>query len=301
MAKGQIDKYIWLVDTIRRYGRITRKDIDGCWSRSQFGQGSKGIPRRTFCNYREAAENLFNVEIVCDPATFEYYISRDENEHSEGVTDWLLNTAVTNEVLSGSRDVSSKIFVENVPSAREFLAPVIDALRENRRIKFDYKPYTRSRATAGIVFEPYFLKIFRQRWYVTGRHVAENRIKTYALDRVTALNLLAEEFRPDPAFDADDYTRFSFGIVTAAGEPRDIELRVDPLQAKYFRTLPLHHSQQEFVHDDFSIFRYRMRLSPDLVSELLSYGSKIEVTAPQELRVMMAAEIRKTLDKYQPN
>ena len=44
-----------------------------------------------------------------------------------------------------------------------------------------------------------------------------------------------------------------------------------------------------------------MRLSPDLVSELLSYGSKIEVTAPQELRVMMAAEIRKTLDKYQPN
>ncbi len=301
MAKGPLERYIWLVDTIRRYGRITRREIDECWSRSEFGEGTKGLPRRTFCNYREAAENLFNVEIACDPVTFEYYIAGDENAHSGGVTDWLLNSAVTNNVLTGSKDVAAKIFVENVPSARQFLAPVIDALRENRRIRFDYKPYTRSRATTGIVLEPYFLKIFRQRWYVTGRHLSENRVKTYALDRVTSLNLLPEVFRPDPAFDADDYTRYSFGIVTASGEPRDIELRVDPLQAKYFRTLPLHHSQQEFVHDEYSIFRYRMRLSPDLVSELLSYGSRIEVLAPQELRVMLATEMRNALKKYQEN
>lgn len=298
MAKGPVDRYIWLVDTIRRYGRITRRQIDECWCRSMFGQGAKGIPRRTFSNYREAAENLFNVEIACDPVTFEYYIAEDD-AHSDGVTDWLLNSAVTNEVLTGSKDVASKIFVENVPSARQFLAPVIDALRGNLRIRFDYKAYTRSRATEGIVFEPYFLKIFRQRWYVTGRHVAENRIKTYALDRVTALNLTSETFRPDPSFDADDYTRHSFGIVTASGEPRDIELRVDPLQAKYFRTLPLHHSQQEFMHDDFSIFRYRMRLSPDLVSELLSYGSRVEVLAPPELVMMVKNELREALAKYQ--
>lgn len=298
MAKGSVDRYIWLVDTIRRYGRITRAGLDSCWARSQFGAGTKGIPRRTFCNYRAAAEDLFDIEIKCDPATFEYYIEKTDDAHSEGVTDWLLNNAVTNEMLRGSRDVASKIFVENVPSAREFLAPVIDALRENRRVRFNYHPYTRSRATTGIVLEPYFIKIFKQRWYVTGRVVAENRLKTYALDRVSDLNLLNETFTPDPTFDADEYFRYSFGIVSAASEPRDIELRVDPLQAKYFRALPLHPSQQEYVHDDFSVFRYRMKITPDLVAELLGYGSKIEVTAPPELRAMMRTELQAALSRY---
>ena len=86
------------------------------------------MPRRTFYNYRQAVEELFNIEIKCDSATFDYYISDIGDRHNEGVTNWLLNTAVTNELLAGSRAVADKIFLEQVPSAREFLAPVIESL-----------------------------------------------------------------------------------------------------------------------------------------------------------------------------
>ena len=34
MAKDLINRYIWLVDTIRRYGRITRQELDERWQRS---------------------------------------------------------------------------------------------------------------------------------------------------------------------------------------------------------------------------------------------------------------------------
>ncbi len=294
MPHDLFNRYLWLIDTIRRYGRITRADIDELWRRSQFSDGNP-LPRRTFCNYRAAAEELFKVEIRCDPVTFEYYIDEDGGE---AVTEWLLNAAATHEVISHSRDMSDRIFVEDVPSAREFLAPVIDALRNRRRVQFTYQPFYRTVPTTGIVLEPYFVKLFRQRWYVVGRHVEQKRIKTYALDRIVGLRLLPENFKPDASFDASAYIANSFGIVVSATPVRNVALKVDARLAKYFRALPLHASQEEFIHDDYSIFHYRLRVSLDLVEEILKYGSRVEVLSPPELRTLVADELAKAAALY---
>ncbi|MDE5632083.1 MAG: WYL domain-containing protein [Muribaculaceae bacterium] len=295
MAKDLFRRYLWMIDTIRRHGRISRADFDDCWSRSVFSNG-KPMPRRTFFNYREAIEELFCVEIKCDPRTYEYYI--DENgPHSEDMTEWLLNAAAVNDVLSNSRELADRIFVEDVPSARQHLAPAIDAMRENKVISFDYLPYYRTRP-GDVTLEPYFLKIFRQRWYITGRNVAENRIKTYALDRIGTLKILNDTFEIAPTFDFDEYFRYSFGIVSSKGEVRRVAVRTDPNQAKYFRALPLHRSQDEVIHDRYSIFYYNMRITPDLVAELLSYGPRVEVIEPPELRAMLRTELEESLKFY---
>lgn len=295
MARDLFNKYIWLVDTIRSYGRISRAELDRLWQLSQFS-GGEGLPRRTFHNYRQAAEELFNIEIKCDPSTYEYYI--EDTTGGEQVTDWLLNTAVTHEVLSKSTDVADRIFVEDVPSAREFLAPAVDALRDNRRVKFDYQAYYRSQPSRDIVFEPYFLKLFRQRWYMVGMNVEQKKIKTYALDRIVRMNLQTDTFTPDPTVNASEYFRYAFGIVVGQGTVRTVSLKVDPRQAKYFRTLPLHASQEEYVHDRYSIFKYKLRLSDDFVEQLLSYGARVEVMEPRELRVRIVRELESALSNY---
>lgn len=297
MAKDLLNRYVWLVDTIRRYGRITRRELDDRWRRSNFSDGDSILPRRTFYNYRQAIEDLFDINICCDQSTFEYYIA-DEDAHNESVTEWLLNSAATNDVLSSSREISGKIFLEDVPSARQHLASVMGALKTSSLIRFDYQPYTRSTPTTGITIEPYFLKIFRQRWYLTGRVTNENRIKTYALDRIGSLTVLSETFVPDPTFDAETYSRDSFGIIFSQGDVKEIVIRTDPRQAKYFRALPLHSSQQESIHDNFSNFSYRMRLTDDLVAELLSYGPRITVMSPPELRAIMRDRLSSALDNY---
>jgi hypothetical protein len=296
MARDLYNRYVWLVDTIRRYGRITRAELDECWLKSPFSHGEH-LSRRTFYNYREAIEELFNINIECDTSTYEYFITCD-NEHDESVSNWLLNSAVLNDVLSTARDVSQYIFMEDVPSAREFLAPMIDALRDHHPVRFSYHPYTRSLPSPGVIVEPYFLKIFKQRWYVTGRHVQADRVKTYALDRISDLVTLTDTYTIDPTFDAETYFRDSFGIVFTQNEVKHIVLRVDPRQAKYFRALPLHRSQNEMVHDSFSLFHYDMRISPDLVQELLSYGPRVTVVSPPELCVMMRNELRQALLQY---
>ncbi len=295
MSKDLFSRYIWIVDTIKRYGRITREELNDRWRRSQFSNG-EGLPRRTFYNYRQAIEDLFKINIECDPATFEYYID-DGDVHNESVTDWLLNSVAMNNVLSGSRDISDKIFLEDVPSARRYLSVVIDALKEQRQLDFNYSPYTRS-SSQPVVLEPYFLKIFRQRWYVTGRNLADGRLKTYALDRMDQVTMTATTFTIPDDFDPEEFCSDAFGIIFTQGEAKRVVLRTDPRQAKYFRTLPLHPSQQEMVHDQFSIFHYRLKLTPDFVQELLSYGSRVVVLEPAELRAMMLTSLQDTLQAY---
>ena len=296
MAKDLYNRYVWLIETIRRRGRITRSELDERWRQSPHGNGNP-LCRRTLYNYRTAIREIFNIDIRCDEANYEYYIEA-EDAHKLSVTNWLLNSRAVNDALAQASDVANRIFLEDVPSAREHLGTAIAAIQQGRRVRFDYYNYARSRPTRGVVFEPYFLKIFKQRWYLVGRHVAENKIKTYALDRVKEFTHLNESFEMPATFVPDEYFRDAFGIIVTQGEPKRIALRVDARTAHYLRDLPLHHSQQEVVHDGFVIFYYKMLISNDLITELLSYGPRVTVLEPLELRNALIAEYRNALANY---
>ncbi|MBR3727574.1 MAG: WYL domain-containing protein [Muribaculaceae bacterium] len=298
MARNLINRYVWLVDTISRYGRITLKDLNAAWLRSEISEG-KPLARRTFFHYRDGVEEMFDINIKCDKATFEYYIDDKDGEDNARLRSWLVDSVSMSGTLSNARDISSRIMLENVPSAREHLPVVIDALKQNRRIRFSYKSYTRALPTDGIVLEPYFVKIFKQLWYVIGLNVKDGQIKTYSLDRMSNLNLLQDLFDMPGNVNPSEFFKDCFGIITNQNSAKRIVLRVEPTQAKYFRALPLHSSQQEEVHDNYSIFTYKMRITYDLKEELMSHGASIEVLEPQELKTLIRTELEQALKNYQ--
>ena len=298
MARNLINRYVWLVVTISRYGRITLKDLNAAWLRSEISEG-KPLARRTFFHYRDGVEEMFDINIQCDKSTFEYYIDDSGGEDNARLLSWLVDSVSMSGTLSNARDISSRIMLENVPSAREHLPVVIDALKQNRRIRFSYKSYTRALPTDGIVLEPYFVKIFKQLWYVIGLNVKENQIKTYSLDRMSNLNMLQDSFVMPNDINPSEFFKDCFGITTNQNSAKRIVLRVEPTQAKYFRALPLHSSQQEEVHDQYSIFTYKMRITYDLKEELMSHGATIEVLEPQELKTLIRTELQQALNNYQ--
>ena len=65
-------QYVWFVDTIRRAGRITLREINDRWLRTEM---SDGIPysRTTFRRHREEVEEMFGIVIDCDNEN-RYYI-----------------------------------------------------------------------------------------------------------------------------------------------------------------------------------------------------------------------------------
>ncbi|MBD5346898.1 MAG: WYL domain-containing protein [Bacteroides sp.] len=300
MSQNLFNRYVWLVDTIRRHGRITRSELNRLWGRSRFGDGTeRGIPRRTFYNYRAAIEELFGVTINYDSSTYEYSIEpEDEGGMSPSMTDWMLNAAAMGTVVQDAQEAASRIFVEDVPSARIHLSTVISALKGFHTLTFTYTPYTRVNPTLGVVLEPYFLKIFRQRWYITGRNVKDGAIKTYALDRMSDVILSTDTFELPGDFDAGEYVNDAFGIIFTQGQAYDVMLRVDSRRAKYLRTLPLHHSQRESVADGYSIFHFHLRLTGDFVNELLSFGPSVTVLSPPELKAMMISSLQESLSNY---
>ena len=298
MARNLINRYVWLVDTISRYGRITLKDLNDAWLRSDISEG-KPLARRTFFHYRDGVEEMFDINIQCDKSTFEYYIDEAGGESSARLRSWLVDSVSMSDMLRSAQDISGRIILENVPSAREHLPVIIDAMKQKRRISFSYKSYTRSRPTDGIQLEPYFVKIFKQLWYVIGLNVKDGLIKTYALDRMSRLNLLQDIFEMPDDVNPSEFFKDCFGIITNRNSAKRIVLRVEPTQAKYFRALPLHSSQQEEVHDNYSLFSYMMRITYDLKEELMSHGASIEVLEPKELKTLIRTELEQALKNYQ--
>ncbi len=297
MAHNLVNRYVWLVDTISRYGRITLKDLNKAWLRSDISEG-KPLARRTFFHYRDGVEEMFDINIQCDKSTFEYYIGNTGGESNARLQSWLVDSLSMSGMLSNAHEISDRIMLENVPSARQHLPLIIDALKQNRCIRFSYSSYARANRTDGIVLEPYFVKIFKQLWYVIGLNVKDGLVKTYSLDRISSLNLLQETFVMPEDVKPLEFFKDCFGIITNKNSPKRIVLRVEPTQAKYFRALPLHSSQREEIHDEYSVFTYKMRITYDLKEEIMSHGASIEVLQPAELKMLIHNELKKALRYY---
>lgn len=64
-------------------------------------------------------------------------------------------------------------------------------------------------------------------------------------------------------------------IVDQAYPPEIIQLEVYGTKTKYFKALPLHHSQKIiFENDRYTQFQYYMSPTCDLKQKLLSYGNE---------------------------
>ena len=83
------------------------------------------------------------------------------------------------------------------------------------------------------------------------------------------------------------------------GPVENVVIRVSEDQVKYYRTLPLHHSQEEGESGDgYTEFTYRLVPTYDFSRELLSKGDSIEVMSPQWLRKEIAHELRRAISMY---
>lgn len=285
MAKDLFNRYIWLVDTIYRADGITFEEINEKWLRNSMSEGLD-LPLKTFHNHRKAIEDMFDINIVCDKrGGYKYYIENADDMEKGGVRTWLLNTFAVNNLINESHHLKRRIVFEQIPSGQNFLTPVIEAMRDGMSIEIKYKSFWRQDEYTTEV-EPYFVKVFKQRWYLIARNKIKDAIRIYALDRIHALTQTGNAFVMPKDFSPEEYFYNSFGIISQDNCPPEIvELKVYGTQKEYFRTLPLHHSQEEVENaDGYSIFRYYLSPTYDFIQEILSHGCEVEVLSPQRLR-----------------
>ena len=238
MAKDTFTRYIWLVDTIYRADGITFEEINEKWLRSSMSDG-QDIPLKTFHNHRNAIEEIFDISIVCDRRNgYRYYVENADDMKKGGVRTWLLNTFAVNNLINESHRLKRRILFERIPSGQKHLTTIIEAMRDGHTLEMTYRSFWRQDSYTAEV-EPYFVKIFRQRWYMVARNTAKDALRIYALDRVQEMRETDNSFTYPKDFDPEEYFCDCFGIIHDDNCPPEIvELKVFGTQREYFRTLP---------------------------------------------------------------
>jgi predicted DNA-binding transcriptional regulator YafY len=147
------------------------------------------------------------------------------------------------------------------------------------------------------VFHPYFMKEFRNRWYVLGYSEARHFIITLALDRIIKLKEANITFKENKKLKPKEYFKHTLGITLGKGPVEDIELWFSPTMAPYIKTQHLHHTQKT-VHEDKDGLTINLKLIPDpeLLQLLLSYCGNVKVLAPVSLKEKYKEEIRKGME-----
>ena len=218
---------------------------------------------------------------------------------SGSVENWLLSTLSVSNSLLECKSIKDRIILEDVPSGREYLEPIIDAMKKNRFIHINYFNYWKGESRNHYLM-PLCVKLFRQRWYMVGRNWPAGRDIVFCLDRIQDIRLSSHTFEYPEEFDPQEYFNGCIGVIPGDGcDIEKIKIKVSANQANYLRDLPLHHSQQEIEQSaEYSIFELHVRPTYDFQQELFWNGEDLEVLEPLWLRKEIALMINRMCNKY---
>ena len=295
-----LKKYIWLVDTIMRAGDkgLTLEQIGNQWNADDEMHDEGAFARRSFHRHRNEIKNLFGIEIESygNGHEFRYRIADDGS--NDYFRRWMINTIAVNRIITDSHEIAQYISLET--SNETSLPTFLQAIKEQRMVSFTYNPYWKDEPSLYYNFKPHALKMFERRWYLIGYYGSDKAHRIYALDRISNCELQEDTYRRDPKFNLEEMFDGVYGIIIKEELPvESIWLKVDPYQANYLRSLPLHESQHEVGEKDgHPVFSIRVQPTLDLKQKLLSMGSNVEVLKPESLRKEIQEEVKTMLAQY---
>jgi len=286
---NQLQKYTWLIDTIRRAGNISHKDLSDRWSRNKDFSDGNELHRATFNRWRDAIYEQFGIMIDCQKVGgYLYYISNPEDIDEDKLKKWMLDSFAVGNIIGENLSLKGRILVDEIPSGRDHLTTILEAMKENRVVNITYHPFKKSHGYTFLI-EPYCVKLFENRWYVLAHNLYYDDIRLYGLDRVETAETIEQTYKLPKDFDAAEYFSTAYGIVIGYDvKPEKIVIRAHEDHKHYLKSLPLHHSQRLIEdYDEYADFELYLSPTYDFIMKLLHAGPMIEVVSPVSLRKTM--------------
>lgn len=183
------------------------------------------MPLRTFHQHKKAVEELFGVEIKCNPSDgYHYFVDDPMKMKKDRTRQWLLNSFTLSNMIAAGHNMNGRILFEKIPYGIEYLQTVIEAMQKNKVLEIDYQPFGTSRETFHM--ETY-AKVYHQRWYIVGRLKEKDALRNLALDRILELKLTDEVYKVPKQFDAEKYyTNIVGSFVNEELQPQKVRIRV---------------------------------------------------------------------------
>ena len=292
-------QYIWITDTLYRTGGLSFQELNERWMKTQIS-GGLPIPRTTFNRHKEDIEEMFGIHIECQrKGGYFYYVENNDFTQNNHLQEWMLDSLSIGSMLMESTSLKDRIMLENIPAGKEYLQPIINAMKQDHKLLMTYHKFGQQQGYT-ITVEPYAIKVFKQRWYLVAMSPKRETPSVYALDRMEHLEETEETFHFPEDFDTEAFFRDCYGVLTGTGDKAQrIVVRAFAPYMNYLRTLPLHHSQKELeTTAEYADFEFYLRPTFDFRQELLAQGYDVEVLEPAKFREEMKETLEKMLSRY---
>lgn len=289
------ERYIWLYNTILSNQPVTYDRVSELWQDSALNKDKARLPHKTFENHKADIQKLFHIKIKY-VASLGYIIERSSDDDRVNLAN-LLGNSVAISSQSSNPHMEGRMVSEPVNGCASYISVTSDAIKERYSLWISYCHNYDPKRKETIEVKPIGLKQFRQRWYLIAE-LQNKSVYSFPLDRILSLEM-GRDTQPS-TIKISDLFRDSFGIIRETDKPSvDVELKVEKEQARYFKSVPLHHSQQ-VVEDaeDFTIFRLHVSPTYDFIMELMSHGDRVEVLSPLSLRSDMLERAKAMVNSY---
>ncbi len=244
------------------------------------------------------ADDLEAIQLAAN--TLSQYRSLDMFQSSEAAIDKILDRFNLNP-RNEEQSVQTFVQFETVPSYKggRHLPLILGAIKARKAIRFSYEKYSGGKKR-DYSLHPYLLKEYRNRWYVIGLNPDKQAVVVFGLDRVVGEVAVTDfDYTAEQGFSAENYFEHSIGITAVNSSPERIHLRFAPLTGKYIESQPLHTSQKIIRNDEVALeIELFLCNTKELLMAILSYGTDVEVKAPDSLRQQVSQNMRNALKLY---
>ncbi|MBC7923792.1 MAG: WYL domain-containing protein [Ferruginibacter sp.] len=181
----------------------------------------------------------------------------------------------------------------------EHLDTLYRAVQQQRALALSYQSFG-AREANQFVFHPYYLKQYRNRWFVLGGKEQQTPLLTLALDRIVGIGDTDEPFTPCANPDLPGFFQHVIGVTVQANQgPEEVLLFFHQRAAPYVLTKPLHPSQRVVEQPSSGIVvSLRVQHNYELEREILGFGDSVKVLAPERLRRRIKEVLADALDLY---
>ncbi|MBK6525171.1 MAG: WYL domain-containing protein [Crocinitomicaceae bacterium] len=253
---------------------------------------------RTFQRDKIEIRNMFGIDIDYSREVNGYFIVETDSENMN-FQRMMESFDIFNSLNIGQEQIGFIQLEKRRPQGTEHIFGLLHAIKNHVLVKFTYQKFWEDVATLRSA-EPLALKEFRNRWYLVAKDNKDNHLKTFALDRLSNLDITTKKFKFPKDFVVEEKFKYSFGIITPSEEdPQEIILSFNSDQGKYVKSLPLHETQEVMI-DTPEELRIKLKLfvTHDLMMELLSFGDNLKVLKPKSLVNKIKLEHQKAYKKY---
>jgi predicted DNA-binding transcriptional regulator YafY len=177
---------------------------------------------------------------------------------------------------------------------------IFNAIVNKQTLNIVYRRY--SKDSTEMVFHPYFLKQYNNRWFLFGlcEHLKDKQsITNLALDRIEQIspaNIIC--YIENSTVDFDEYFEDVIGVSVYEKEVEPVILEIDNDLFPYVETKPLHGSQKIKIRSQqTTTIELNLIINYELENLLLSYIDKIRIVAPDYFREKMLLRVKRAITR----